>query len=83
MVGCCFCRNRCCMQNDCNKYMWRFSRGMKISQLDFSRYLNREGPLMQQSSYQQIHNSNELQGDKYRFKCIANISECRINNFLI
>ena len=46
---------------------------MKISQLDFSRYLNREGPLMQQSSYQQIHSSNELQGDKYRFKCSANI----------
>ena len=47
---------------------------MKISQHDFSRYLNREGPLMQQSSYQQIHSSNELQGDKYRFKSSANIS---------
>ena len=47
---------------------------MKISQLDFSRYLNREGPLMQPSSYQQIHSSNELQGDKYRFRCSANIS---------
>ena len=28
---------------------------------------------MQQSSYQQIHSSNELQGDKYRLKCSANI----------
>jgi hypothetical protein len=52
------------MQNDCNKYVAGFS-GMKISQHDFSRYLNRESPLMQQSSYQQIHSSNELQGDKY------------------
>ena len=51
-----------------------FFRGMKISQHDFSRYLNREGPLMQQSSYQQIHSSNELQGDKYNLKCSANIS---------
>ena len=52
------------MQNDCNKYAAGFS-GMKISQRDFSRYLNRESPLMQQSSYQQIHTSKELQGDKY------------------
>ena len=51
---------------------------MKISQLDFSRYLNREGPLMQQSSYQQIHSSNELQGDKYNLKCSENISMNRI-----
>ena len=32
---------------------------------------------MQQSSYQQIHSSNELQGDKYRFRCSANISMSR------
>ena len=47
---------------------------MKISQHEFSRYLNREGPLMQQSSYQQIHSSNELQSDKYNLGCSANIS---------